>query len=258
MAERDEDRTAERIDRLDAQAMAESVPAIAERAHNLTSGPAWWFAAHVPLLGGPFEVTRATMTAGAQVGKAMPDLMHVVATLNPTKLRVSGDALRLEPLVQAVPELRHAARLIDAGAASIADAPNSTWLSPVDHGRARVATDIALIRGYVDAAVRVADVLPTMLGRERAQTYFIGLQNEAELRGTGGLPGAFAIARADHGKLTFTRFESDAALEPPGKGHAIPTRWVAICAVVELMFAFEWRSKRPRENSDEEISDISG
>lgn len=210
--------------RLDeAQKTAESIPAIAGRAHDLTSGPAWWFAAHMPLLGDPLEVARGTTAASARIGGAMPDLIHVVSALDPAKLRTSGNTIELGPLVRAVPELRRAAQIIDAGADGLTTLPGNTWIGAFDSARTRVAADIDLIRGYVDAAARVADALPTMLGRERPQTYFIGLQNEAELRGTGGLPGAFAIARAYHGTLKFLRFESDAALLPPGKDHAIPT-----------------------------------
>jgi hypothetical protein len=207
----------------EAQDMAKPIPAIAAREHALTSGPAWWFAAHLPLVGDPFEVLRGTTAASDQVGKAMPDLMQVVSDLNPATLRISGDAIRLEPIIRAGPPLHDAARIIDAGAKSVDALPRHTWLGPVDRGRSTIAKDLDLIRGYVDAAARVTDVLPSMLGRDRPQTYFIGLQNEAELRGTGGLPGAFAIARAYHGTLRFLRFESDNALLPPGKNHLIPT-----------------------------------
>jgi hypothetical protein len=207
----------------DAESMARGMPAIAQRAHALTSGPAWWLAAQVPLLGDPLQVVRGTTTAADQVGGVMPDLLKVVSDLNPSKLRAAGNTLRLGPLVQAVVPLQHAARVIDQGAVALNDLPKSTWFGAVDRGRVRVAADLEIIRGYVDAAARVADVLPTMLGKDRPQTYFIGLQNEAELRGTGGLPGAFAIAVADRGTLRFTRFESDAVLLPPGPDHLLPT-----------------------------------
>jgi hypothetical protein len=207
----------------DAQRLAKDIPKVADRAHALTSGPAWWTAAQLPFLGDPLDVARGTTAAGAQLGAAVPQLMQVVHDLNPATLRTSGDTIRLDPLVRAVPTLRHAAAMIDQAAHSLAELPSSTWLGVVDHGRSRYASDIAIIRGYVDPAARVAQVLPTMLGKDRPQTYFIGLQNEAELRGTGGLPGAFAIARAEHGTVKFLRFESDAALEPPGKNHAIAT-----------------------------------
>ena len=210
--------------RLDeARHAAADIPAIADRAHNLTTGPAWWLGAQLPFIGDPFDVTRGTMAAGAQVADVVPQLMNVVSDLDPAQLRVNGDTLRLGPLEQAVPSLLTASHTIDNGANDIAALPSDTWLGFVDRGRDRIWTDIELIRGYVDAASRVAQVLPTMLGSDRPQTYFIGLQNEAELRGTGGLPGAFAIARAAHGTLHFTHFYSDAELLPPGEQHLLPT-----------------------------------
>jgi hypothetical protein len=51
-----------------------------------------------------------------------------------------------------------------------------------------------------------------MLGADTPQTYFLGFQNNAEARGTGGLPGAFAIVRAAHGKVDFVGFHSDVEL----------------------------------------------
>jgi len=207
-----------------AREVARTIPSVADRAHDLTTGPAWWVAAHVPYLGRPLEVARGTAAAGAQVGsQAVPRLMKVAAALDPGRLRVSGNQLDLAPLEQARPSLQAAAREIDAAARAVQRLPNDSWLGSVEGGRQKFARDLAVVRGYVDAAARVANALPEMLGADGPRTYFVGLQNEAELRGTGGLPGAFAIARADHGKLTFSRFESDAALMPPTPNHAIDT-----------------------------------
>ena len=55
-------------------------------------------------------------------------------------------------------------------------------------------------------------MLPPLLGADGPRSYMVTFQNEAELRGTGGLPGAFAILHADNGKLSFERFESDSEL----------------------------------------------
>jgi hypothetical protein len=206
-----------------AERVAKDIPAVAERAHDLTSGPAWWAAAQLPWLGAPVEVARGITTSGAQAAGVIPDLMAVARDIDPHALRVSGDTIRIAPLARAVPTLEHASRAVTAAADSLNALPASTWLGAIDKGRNRYAHDLAVIQGYLVPAARVADVLPTMLGADKPQTYFIGLQNEAEMRGTGGLPGAFAIARAYHGTISFERFESDAALLPPNKGHIIAT-----------------------------------
>jgi len=59
-------------------------------------------------------------------------------------------------------------------------------------------------------------ILPVMLGQKGPQRYFLAFQNEAEARGTGGLPGAFAIIEANHGKMRFTRMESNTTLNRVG------------------------------------------
>jgi hypothetical protein len=51
-----------------------------------------------------------------------------------------------------------------------------------------------------------------MLGQNGPKRYFLAFQNNAEARGTGGLPGAFAIIEANHGKLAITSMQSDTTL----------------------------------------------
>ncbi|CAM3267115.1 DUF4012 domain-containing protein [Nocardioides dubius] len=51
------------------------------------------------------------------------------------------------------------------------------------------------------AADRATDVLPQMLGADRKRTWLLIFQNPAELRSTGGLPGASALMTADAGRI---------------------------------------------------------
>ncbi len=67
------------------------------------------------------------------------------------------------------------------------------------------ALDLAheAIRTLENAQAALA-VLPSFLGADGPRHYFLGMQNPAELRGTGGLIGYFAVLTADHGKLTMS------------------------------------------------------
>jgi hypothetical protein len=211
-----------RID--DAKHVAADIPARASRAHWLTTGPAWWLASEVPYLGRPLVIVRGTTQAGHEIGsKGVPDLLEVASSLDPTKLRTSGKTISLAPLITSAPKLAAAAVSLDDAIRVIDRLPQSSWLGSVDRPRARLAQELQSIGGYVDAAARAAKILPPMLGQNGPKRYFLGLQNEAEMRGTGGLPGAFAIVVADHGTITFTHFESDAALLPAATGQRIPT-----------------------------------
>lgn len=209
----------------EAQQVARTLPAMTDRAHRLTSGPAWWTAAAVPYLGDPLDVARGTTAAVQKLGDtAIPDLLRVAGDINPQTLRVSGHTVALAPLVRAVPTLQQAGSSLHSAIDTVAGLPSNTWLGAVDRGRSSLLSQLDAVSGYVDAASRAARVLPGMLGDDGAtRRYFIGLQNEAELRGTGGIPGAFTIATAKNGTITFQRFESDSALLPGTKNNAIDT-----------------------------------
>ncbi|GAB2478931.1 DUF4012 domain-containing protein [Jatrophihabitans fulvus] len=203
-----------------ARKAAEQIPSDAQAVHDLTTGPAWWTAAQIPLLGEPVEVARGTAAATGTIGtQVVPELVRVSKEIDPNRVRAAGNRVDLAALDRAAPVLQRAATSMGTAVRRIDALPASTWFGAVDRGRATLTTTMHELQGYVDAAARVSRVLPTMLGEDRPQRYFVGLQNEAELRGTGGLPGAFAIAVADQGVVRFVRFESNAALRAPGRGN---------------------------------------
>jgi hypothetical protein len=208
----------------EARHLAHDIVPAARRADLLTSGPAWWLAAHVPYLGAPAETIRGATAAGVDLSAdAVPQLIDVAKLMDPARLRLHGDTIDLAALTAAAPKLQAAASTLHAVAHRVDALPHSTWLSAVDGPRSSLAAQLHQFGGYVDAASRAARVLPPMLGADGPRRYFIGLQNEAEARGTGGLPGAFAIAVADHGRVRFTHFEGDAALLPANTNKLIAT-----------------------------------
>jgi hypothetical protein len=62
--------------------------------------------------------------------------------------------------------------------------------------------DAATALASADTAVQV---LPAMLGADGPQNYLLIFQNNAEIRATGGLPGAVSLVRADDGAVEMTR-----------------------------------------------------
>jgi hypothetical protein len=57
----------------------------------------------------------------------------------------------------------------------------------------------------LDSADTAVKVLPTMLGADGAKNYLLVFQNNAEIRATGGLPGAVSLVKAADGKVDLTR-----------------------------------------------------
>ena len=183
-----------------------SSTAHAARAHSLTTGPAWYTAAHLPLVGGPFETVRGIAHASDRLaGDVLRPLVRTVPRLS-AGAHAGGIPRVLTELESEAPAF---ARAADVAAEVRNDArrlPGSTWLPAVDRARAQLSQQLdRLVPQTGDAAV-AARVVPSMLGTHGPRRYFLAFQNIAEARGTGGLPGAFAVLRADRGHLSFEHF----------------------------------------------------
>lgn len=179
----------------------------ADTAHRATSGPAWWTAANIPGAGAPLRTTRVIAAEADRLGDVLPGIVELRRTVSAIS-RGSLTSVDLPAVARAVPRLTEAARVADRAYRTIA-ATDGSWLSPVSSARTEFETALGRFDGELTGADRAARIAVPMLGAEGKQRYFIGFLNEAESRGAGGIPGAFAIATADRGRIAFETFGSD-------------------------------------------------
>ncbi|WP_235453190.1 DUF4012 domain-containing protein [Streptomyces olivochromogenes] len=189
-----------------AEQAVRSAAAHASRAHRLTTGPAWCSAAELPFLGGPVRTVRgAAYAADRLAGDVLPSLTGV---LPPSTAHGSGGGMSdaLTALQRHGPEIVRAAGVVAEVRTDVHSLPRSTWLTPADRARAGLQRQLDRLAPVMTDAAVAARVLPPMLGTQGQRRYFLAFQNIAEARGTGGVPGAFAVLRADRGRLSFERF----------------------------------------------------
>jgi hypothetical protein len=185
----------------------------ADHAHTWSSGPAWAFASALPGGGDPFESVRGIASAVDQLtSDTLPALLAARETLEPNQLRRPDGSIDLAPIEQVAPTLAAADTALTDATKQVAGLPSDTWLSPVDSARSEMLGELTDIAGTVRSADLGAQIVPKMLGADGPKRYFVGFQNEAEARGTGGIPGAFGILQADHGRLKFLSFHNDSTL----------------------------------------------
>jgi hypothetical protein len=186
-----------------------SAAAHAARAHRLTTGPAWYPAAALPFLGGPLRIARgAAYAADRLAGDVLSPLVRALPAPTPDS-RGDGMSEALMTLQKHAPEVVRAARAAAEVRADVQGLPRSTWLPEADRARAGLQQQLDRLAPVMTDASVAARVLPPMLGTQGGRRYFLAFQNIAEARGTGGLPGAFAVLRADRGRLSFERFGND-------------------------------------------------
>lgn len=189
--------------------LAGAVRAETADAHELVSGPAWWVGANLPFVGAPLASTRAVAGAvhvvGTRVVPAVAALTHQLPDLaGRGNATMNGNGLAT--LRREFDRAESAGR---AAAQEARSASPSTWLPTVDRGRAQTVDALQQLAGQLTATRLAIDVAVPMLGADGPRNYFVAFENEAEMRGIGGFPGAYAILRIDNGQARFVRVGSD-------------------------------------------------
>jgi hypothetical protein len=164
---------------------------------------------HIPVIGGNVRVVRSIAVAGSTTGEAGEAVTNAIDAL-PGGLEALAAVQGRIPL-ERFPALAGAVgRAADLVAAALSEVRSTAGtlgvLSVVEDARWQAETSLRDLDGTISAAAAILERLPAFLGGDRARTYLFGASNPAELRGTGGLIGAYSLLRADEGRLSFSSF----------------------------------------------------
>ncbi|WP_329124939.1 DUF4012 domain-containing protein [Streptomyces sp. NBC_01353] len=197
----------------DQERLVRSAADHAERAHDLTTGPAWYAVAQLPFVGEPFRTVRGVARASdGLAGDVLPPLVRAFPRLK-AGAQAGGMSRVLSELERQAPAFDRAGRVAAGVQEDTRRLPGSTWLPAVDRARAQLARQLDRLVSQTDDAAFAARTVPPLLGAHGPRRYILVFQNTAEARGTGGLPGAFAVLRADRGRLAFERFGNDTDMD---------------------------------------------
>lgn len=185
--------------------------------HN-TAGPVWWAAGKLPGIGDDVIAVRTLVDVADDVGqRALPGVVDASESLSPQDLQPTDGRIDLAGIEAVVPALAEASAVLDENAARVAGLDPSQLsgqvAGPVRDVQSQFMDAIRLAR----TTALAAQLLPPMLGAEEKRTYLVLFQNNAEIRATGGIPGAVAIISADDGSLSLDRQTTAAELGPFGR-----------------------------------------
>jgi hypothetical protein len=132
----------------------------------------------------------------------LPDVVTAAEVLDPASLKPKHGRIDLAPIQRSQPAVVRASTRLHAEAEAV-HAIDTSALAP------QIAAPVEDLRTKIDRADQLADrasravrLLPPMLGAEGPRRYLFMFQNNAEIRSTGGIPGAFATMVARDGKVT--------------------------------------------------------
>lgn len=207
------DRKAEAI------ATAEEIRTHTAAAREAAGDPLWTLAAAVPWIGANFSATSEIARSADDVAVlGVTPLVNVYQSLDWRKLIAGNGGTDLEPIRKAAPSVASASNAVHATVDRLNALDAGNLLPQVAGPLAQFRGQLDSIVGTLDTASNVASLAPAMLAADKPRHYLVLFQNNAEIRTTGGIPGALAVLTADKGRLTLASQTSASELgivDPP-------------------------------------------
>ncbi|WP_082100340.1 DUF4012 domain-containing protein [Demequina maris] len=178
-----------------------------------TDGPHWWVAARTPWVKDQVvpvvEAARAVekMAIGALTPLAGMDDLAALAAPEVVDSRL--DPYLFEPYREA---LAQASVALDEADARLSGVDLDNTIVVVADAYREVEQQVGAVHHLVQGAHVAAEVFPSMLGADGKRRYLVMVQNNAEPRTTGGIPGAVIELAVNDGRLSIGRYASASSM----------------------------------------------
>lgn len=172
------------------------------KAKDSTDGLLWDLGRRVPFLGrnvGAVQ-TVAEVLATATEDNA-PTALELSKAVDEGRFRPARGRIDLAEVERLTPDVRRAATSIDRAAGRLAEIRPEDLLFPFNDLVGDLQVQVERARSAATASATAFELLPAMLGEDGRRTYLLMIQNPAELRSTGGLPGSLALLHAEAGRV---------------------------------------------------------
>ena len=176
--------------------------AAAEGAEDSTSGVAWSAMELLPVLGDDLEGIELVAEVLAGIGRdALPPVVDAAEQVTADAFQPQDHRFPLDR-IQAMEEPALASETaLEAASLRLAPIDSTSFVGPLQQrfDDLRLLVDDA--RSTLGSAYRAARLMPLMMGADRPRNYLLVLQNNAELRSGGGLPGALSLVQMKDGRV---------------------------------------------------------
>lgn len=170
----------------------------------------------LPIIGHNIHAVTSLATAGTEVARTGQFLSKALACFpsrdgKPDFGLVDG-TVNLRPFIDAQPYAKEAATHALLAGAEFKKVPHGLLLPLIDNARDRLGQGIEELKNTAVTINKALDIMPTILGSKEKRSYFLAIQNNAELRATGGLIGNYGIITVENGTFSLGAFDQISAL----------------------------------------------
>ncbi|MDJ0376945.1 DUF4012 domain-containing protein [Cryobacterium sp. PH31-L1] len=174
----------------------------AATAQERTSDPIWRTYELLPFLGPNLSAVRQLAAVVDDVAQnAVTPLAALAGNLDLTDFKPVDGSIALQPLLDAQPAVTSANTALARAVANVTVIETDNVLGVVRSAVTQLKTVTVETSTTLDGMNRAVTLLPAMLGATGPRDYIVLFQNPAELRSTGGIPGALALLHTDNGSI---------------------------------------------------------
>lgn len=195
----------------------------ARTARENTTGPGWSAGRLLPAVGDDVEAVQTIADVVDRLSRdVLPRAVDASETLSPEALRPRRGRIDLEPIEQVAPDVTAAADSLEAQRRCVEEIDADGLVAQLRGPVVQLQEELARAADLTDTASRAVQLLPPMLGSQGPRTYLALFQNNAEVRATGGMPGALATITARNGRLAMEQQGTNIDLGGRSERPALP------------------------------------
>lgn len=174
------------------------------KAVELTDGWIWSVATVLPVVGDDADGVRT-------VADIVSDLSHdVLMPLASTATRLDtllpqGGRVDIEAIKALQDPVATAAAALSVADDRLAAEDSSDYVAPFGAEYRGLQSQVRSAAQAMDSASVAVDLLPELLAAKERRSYLVAFQNNAEIRATGGLPGALSVLTVRDGAISLGR-----------------------------------------------------
>ncbi|BCW49589.1 hypothetical protein StoSoilB13_19310 [Arthrobacter sp. StoSoilB13] len=182
-------------------------------ARSAASDPVWKAASVLPWVGPNLQAASEVAMSADDVARlgAVP-LVDAFQSLNWEDLAPGPEGMDLAPIRAAAPRVSAAAHAIRESSSRLNSIETRDLLPQISSPLLEAREELAALSRELDSAADATKLAPSMLGADAPRHYLLLMQNNAESRATGGIPGALAVLHLAGGKLSLESQTSASAL----------------------------------------------
>lgn len=186
-----------------ARTTLDNLEASTGQAQSRTKGVLWDIGGHLPFIGSNVEaVQTVSRVLHTLSGTGLKPLVDAADSINSEVFSPTDGRVDIAAIAKISPAITTADQSLTTGRNQLAGIRAAELFGPLQAPIRELKSKLDKAQSAAASGSTAAQLMPGMLGDSGSRTYLLVIQNNAEIRSTGGMPGAFAVIKADNGKIT--------------------------------------------------------